>query len=75
MKERPPTFRAVAEGAPEPEDAEAAAAFALEHEARVGGLPLDAIRILFGEAPEAGAVASVRSLLEAVDARVESATG
>ena len=57
---------AAAAGAPEPEDAETAAAFLLQHEASVGGLPLDGIRVLSGEAPEAGSVAPVRNLLEAV---------
>lgn len=64
----------VAEGEPEPEGAEAVAAFLLEHEAAAGGLPLDAIGVLSGEAPEAGAVAPVRSLLETVDARLDSVT-
>ena len=66
---------AVAEGAPEPEDAEAAAAFLLEHEVAAGGLPLDAVGILSGEALEAEAAAPVRSLLDAVGARLDPAAG
>ena len=66
---------AVAEGAPEPEDAEAAAAFLLDRQAAAGGLPLDAIPVLSGEVPEAGAAAPVRSLLDAVRARLDPAAG
>ena len=53
-------------GAPEPEDAEAAATFLLQWEDAGGGPPLDAIRILSGEAPGAGVSAPVRSLLDEV---------
>ena len=66
---------ALAEGAPEPEDAEAAAAFLLDRQAAAGGLPLDAIPVLSGEVPEAGVAAPVRSLLDAVGARLDPATG
>ncbi len=57
---------AASTGTPEPEDAEAAATLLLEHEASAPGLPLDAIRLLSGEAPAAGVAAPVRSLLDAV---------
>ena len=58
-------YLAAMTGTPEPEDAEAAATFLLQQEAG-GGLPLDAIRILSGEAPGAGTAAPVRSLLDEV---------
>ena len=63
---------AVAEREPEPEDAEAAEAFLLEHEAGNGGLPLDAIRVLSGEAPAAGVATPVRNLLDAALRHIES---
>ena len=52
-------------GEAEPEDNEAAAAFLLQREEGAGTLPLDAIRLLSGEAPEAGVAAAARALLDA----------
>ena len=52
-------------GEAEPEDSEAAAAFLLQREESAGTLPLDAMRLLSGEVPEAGVVAAVRPLLDA----------
>ena len=56
---------------PEPEDAEAAEAFLLEHDTGNGGLPLDAIRVLSGEESAAGVAAPVRNLLDAVLQHIE----
>ena len=53
-------------GEAEPEDSEAAATFLLQHEEGAGTLPLDAIRMLSGEATEARVAASVQALLDAV---------
>ena len=58
-------------GEPEPEDAEAAAAYLLAPEIGAGELPLDAVRILSGEEVEAGVVAPVRDLLDTVSRRIE----
>ena len=58
-------------GTPEPEDAQAAAAFLLEREAGADGVALAAVRVLSGERPETGAAAPVRALLDAVTARLE----
>ena len=58
-------------GDPEPEDAEAAAAYLLAPELGAGDLPLDAVRILSGEEVEAGVVAPVRDLLDTISRRIE----
>ncbi len=60
-------------GTPEPEDAPAAAAFLLEREGGAGGAALAAVRVLSGDAPETGAAAPVRALLDAVGGHLEAA--
>ena len=58
-------------GESEPEDTEAAAAYLPQHDYGAGGLPTDAVRILSGEAVEAGAGAAASELLDLASRRIE----
>ena len=62
---------AISLGESPPEDTEAAAAYLLQHDFDAGELPLDAIRLLHGEAPEASVVDVTSNLLDAVVRRIE----
>ena len=58
-------------GEPEPEDAEAAAAYLLEQDFGTGALPLGAVRVLSGDEAETGPVAPVRELVDAASRCIE----
>ena len=58
-------------GEPPPDDSERAAACLLQHDFDAGELPLDVIRLLSGEAPEASGVAAIGDLLDVVSRRIE----